>query len=349
MKHIVFLIGVLAIIITGFDGNLSQANAQSTRLPEITIPDEKNEFKDNSFKPSETPNIGLRNNYLEDVIKLQYQISLLKQLLDRQKKIQQVADSYRNLGVTFESPPPPFELCRLVPVNIPCFEAYPYLYPRLRELEEREKAKRQAQAIAFKEAAKAQQQKPKSDSLPVKKVQKKTEKTATKPKPPKKKEITTDYKWADIFCIIDECKAIIIEGDDGNSRQTILEGDELLDGSKVLSITSSFVKVVKEGKNLILEPAPAVSDGGPASPLSILFESEAATPEIIPNAVEETEPRETPRGFGNSALEAQILNQFTPQIPTSSTDSVENSEDASTDVPPLIPLDDGGVGPTGLF
>ena len=43
------------------------------------------------------------------------------------------------MGVNFDAPSPPFDLCRLVPVNIPCFEAFPYLYPRIQELEEKEK------------------------------------------------------------------------------------------------------------------------------------------------------------------------------------------------------------------
>lgn len=291
--------------------------AQSAKLPDLTVPTAEESLKDDNFKPSEVPNIQLNNTYLNDIVKLQYQISLLQDLLERQRKIYEIQQTYEQLGLKFKPTPPPFDLCRLVPPNIPCFEAYPYLYPKIQQLEEQEKAKRAAQAAAIRKA-RTQVSQPKAQ----KKVQ--------KPAKPKVTQITSDYKWADVFCVADECKAILVEANNRKSRQTVIEGDELLDGSKVTKITSGLIQVQKKGKTLTLDPAPAVSDGGPLSPLSALYGATEVAAPSTPNV-----PESGNRG-GNSALEAELMEQF------GGNSIIEVVDDEDTP-------QQGGVGATGLF
>lgn len=333
-KYSLFLFALVLFLAPDF------SYAQSTKLPQLNVPSLTERFEDKNFDPSAVPDIKLNNAYLIDIVKLQYQISLLTDLLERQRNVAEIKQNYDNLGVAFEAPPPPFDLCQLVPVNIPCFKAYPYLYPRIQEIEAREKAKRDAQARA-KQVVSSRPQRAEKLPVKVKAVAK------AKPKPKKKKEITTPYNWADIFCVGGECRAILVEGSNSNSRQTVFEGDELLDGSKITKITASQVKITKKGKNFDLEPAPAVSDGGPVSPLSVLYGASQGV--SVADNRSETPAVDDRVPSGNSALEAQIASQFSElNASVESENDILEEETIGTDEPP-IPEPTAEIGPTGLF
>ena len=74
-------------------------------------------------KPIETD-----NDYLQDTLRLQYEISLLQRMIQRQSSIARLENNFAELGLGFEQPAPPFGVCEQLPVNIPCYRSYPELY-----------------------------------------------------------------------------------------------------------------------------------------------------------------------------------------------------------------------------
>lgn len=192
---------------------------------------------------------GSQNLYLEDTLQLQYQISLLERMVERQANIARLEKNYTDLGLAFEQPIPPYGICNNIPANVPCFRAYPELYdvilPQYTQID-------------------VLDQQPITVEAPAPVVQPEQQVTKEEPEP---EMLTTSYLWVEILCGGGVCSAVLIKNSDMEFRRTVQEGDVLEDGAiQVLTISSEGVKVLEAGKEADITPALSPGQGGPASP-----------------------------------------------------------------------------------
>lgn len=188
----------------------------------------------------ETPqaaNFGGDNAQLRDMLALQYQMQLLKRLIEREKAANNMIQAALNVGVSGPAIPlPDRALCEQVPANMPCADAYKGLY-------------------ADYTAAPA-----KLTPLP-----------APIPQPSANPALLAEVKddiveqvmlssfyWTDITCLQDRCSAVI-SPDPANpmSRYRVSVGEVLPDGGVISAITAAGVTMTRGEKQIHLDPAPA--------------------------------------------------------------------------------------------
>ncbi len=177
-----------------------------------------------------------KNAFLRDYSDLQYQISLIEQLIRRQGNIARLEKIYLELGIPFFPPPIPAGICERIPDNLICNDGYPA----------------SLQKIPRPEPAKTE---------PVKVLAVKESPSAGDPK-------IADHgiKWAEISCSGSDCTAVVIVDDLDSHRRTVKEGDTLPKGFKVKEISFSGVTIEKEGRISLLSPSKSSSFGGYSSP-----------------------------------------------------------------------------------
>lgn len=259
---------------------------------------------------------GTDNLYLEDTLHLQYQISLLERMVERQAGIARLEKNYMDLGVMFDQPAPPHGICRQIPANIPCFRAYPDLYdvvlPEYSMIDTEDE-------ITEEEFA------PEPVSAP-------------EPQPivqPPAPRLSDSYRWAEILCGGGVCSATLIKSGDPKFRRTVQEGDTLEDGTITVTAISSMVKVTEGGKETELTAALAPSQGGPSSPY-------LDPPDVAQNALADSNP--------NGDFMRDVLDN---DADISKLNNVMSEEPAEEPIPfpEDEPIEDPGspLGPTGLF
>lgn len=227
---------VMAIFALLALGAASPARAQQERIPSIDLSaGAKGEVQAESFTAGR-PVFNYSNTYLNDILELQYQTTLLEKMIVRQGSISRLENAYINVGIPFEQPLPPKGICEQIPANVPCYSAYPDLYPEI--LPEVEEA-----------------------GIPADMGM--AEPVTVNIEPPKPSKLESGYKWAEIMCRGGDCSAVV---SNGTSRRTVREGDDLNDNIVVTSITSKGVTVSRDGLKEVLQSALAPSRGGLASP-----------------------------------------------------------------------------------
>ena len=174
------------------------------------------------------------NAQLQDVLQLQYQIQLLKRLLEREKTVNDGAQAGRDIGM--KKPVlsrPERDLCAAVPANIPCAQAYADLYPGF-----------DVKPVVKEAAAPA----------PVAKQDEPKKKSAAPVKP----AVPIDPKifWLDVTCLEDDCSALLASNpNDPQSRRRVHAGDTIA-GATVRRISASGVMLERNGRSFRASPAP---------------------------------------------------------------------------------------------
>ena len=208
---------------------------------------------------------GQHNKYFTDIIKLQYQISLLQTLIERQKQDQEIQKSFSEMGIPYMPSAPKRTMCEELPLNDLCAMFYMDLYEG-----------QKASNLASKSDDPNATLQDIIDSMPSE-GKKSTGKTAasTGQEQPfgavkqeeKKKQFNPAYKWADISCVKGVCRATLVK--DSKERVTDYTGSDLA-GEDIIVGDISFNNVVlvnKEGERKRLRPAASPEQGGVKSPL----------------------------------------------------------------------------------
>lgn len=261
-KFSFFCVVLVATFALGTGDLWAQRNT-STKLPDISVPPLGMEGEQSGrLNPESFTEFEIQNNYFGDKIKLQYQLALLEKMIAFQKQLNEVKDAYSELGITYKSPKPVRSICLQIPVNVPCFDAYPELYPGLNDSLEARKQEMLDSAIedltgkdrafdAILNAARPEQVGAPDDV--------ELAKTEAKKKP---EVVTSDYQWVEIFCLSGECQGVLTKSGDDDFRTTVRIGDELPDGSKVSKLQASRMEVTKSGTVIALRPAPLAGGSG---------------------------------------------------------------------------------------
>ena len=213
----------------------------------------------------QNPNFQLKNQFLEDTLRLQYQISLLESMIQRQSGIARLEKNYLDLGVSFEQPAPPRGICEQLPANIPCYRAYPELYdivlPEIQQLD-----------LLIEEPLTIEQV-----EIPP------TELDLPEPEPENilalpTKSVATQYAWAEILCGGGVCSGVVVKNNDSSKRRTVQVGDTLESGSIEVAEISSIGITLRDGEETIkIDPAVAPGLGGPNSRPNLIAENEPPT------------------------------------------------------------------------
>lgn len=270
-------------------------------IPTISVPKlEKTEERPEAFQGAVKPFLNIQNAYFTDAIRLQYQISLMQQLLQWHSQINKLKVAYDSIGHPFLLPKPPQNICKELPRNMICVHSYPDLYPDedgnapftpgldpsqnvfLDPIDNPEL--RQARVI--------------SASLPVDNVVPQRQEPVpalAAVKPPKP---SVNYQWSNISCALGKCKAVVT---DGSYRQTIRAGDKLIDDAVVKKISVDGVIVTKDGEEIMVGPAPAnIDTATPATLSSFDGLPPAESLDDLPSSVPEDELLDFPGGEGGN-------------------------------------------------
>ncbi len=192
--------------------------------------------------PQKIPSIQFeRNNqYMADILSLQNQVSLLKKMIDRQKKLNDMQENLSAMGMPFIAPAPEYVICQQLPANEVCAEFYPDLYEGY------------ISAAAAMPAPLPVPSFPKIDEIAI------TKNIGDLDRETFKKLEESDFMWAEINCLNDKCKAIVVPDIVGNlSRYTIRVGDKLPNGLIVEAISAQGVVTSQGSKTVPLNPAPS--------------------------------------------------------------------------------------------
>jgi hypothetical protein len=234
-------------------------------LPGFSVPSDESssppipmlKMNDQMFSNYETAFLKLRNKMLSDTLILQYQISLLKILIKRQGEVNNIANSFGDLGVNFRQPAPDKQICERLPENLLCVLFYPEVY----DIDVEALRSPPALPLPIVEPASLPSDAP-STSTP-KAVSPSLPSAPVSMSPDSKDgtmledEIYTPYLWTDIQCAASSCKAVLVDTENAGRRYTVRSGESLPDESVVLEISVRGIKVKKEDEILDVDPAPA--------------------------------------------------------------------------------------------
>lgn len=269
------------------------------------------------FMQDERPTFNYSNPYLNETLILQYQNILLERMVMRQSALSRMEKSFMDVGVPFDQPPPPRGICEQLPVNVPCYKAYPDLFPGA--VPEVAQIEQDLAAVALEAIGRRD--------------------TASMEAPPPPKVDLNAYRWAEITCAGGKCVAVVAKD---SARRTVREGDALDDGIRVTRITATGVDVSRDGKTEALQAAMAPSRGGAASPKYAGFTADVArAASAPPTGTLEQKSQQLEGMFSKNA----------PSVPSAS------SGQSASPPPGALPVSGGSapvdlgppLGPTGLF
>ncbi|MAS88087.1 MAG: hypothetical protein CMH30_08965 [Micavibrio sp.] len=330
-KFSVCSIAVMAVLCSA-DAYAQNSKRLTTKLPDISVPPIEAELnRDNVLNAENFTEYKIQNKYLADKITLQYQIALIENLITWQKQVSEIQKAYTSIGVNYTTPQPPRGLCEQVPANVPCFNAYPEVYPgtedvleqRLKELDEQKAQKASAvdEVAALQNALRPNLNSNETAQSALDAVIEKAAKgdmsSSLKKKPV---AVTSNYEWIEIFCLSGICEAVLGSKENGDFRRTVKVDETLPDGSRVTKVQPGRMEVTKAGEIIRLDPAPLNRNEAPV-------------------------PREIPTSLGD--LEAQFSG-----FPGANMTAPTNAPRATTplnDAAPVPLTDDSGLGETGLF
>lgn len=193
-----------------------------------------------------TISFGTENPQLRDTLQLQYQMQMLRQLIDHEKAVNAMVKSAVELGLRDPAiPSPNRSLCTSVPANIPCAQSYKTMY-------EGYKAERPKMLQPINVA-------PPAPSL-MEGTQIPSMDAAALPDLPAEQMGFDSGKtlyWTDITCMGSRCSAVITpEPANARSRYRVVAGETLPDGSVIKAISALGVTIERNKKDVLLDPAP---------------------------------------------------------------------------------------------
>lgn len=196
--------------------------------------------------PVEPPPLtfSLRNKQLQDILRLQYQIQLLKQMIDHEKAVNEIVKTSISLGIQEPNIPAPNQkLCSDIPANIPCAQAYDSLYAGY-------SAKRVKTVATPIHVAPSLSAILDNSDIPFLDA-------ATLPELPANAFDTSTLFWTDITCLGGACSAVITpDPDNPRARYRVTQGEILPDGAVINHISAAGVKLLRNGRDIALKPAP---------------------------------------------------------------------------------------------
>ena len=169
------------------------------------------------------------NPFLSDIFKLNYQVTLLQKMVDRQGQLERIAESLGSMGASFKQPPPPRGICTQLPPNAPCLKAYPELYPEIVKARhayyDELKAKSSLNGSGDTGA--------KGETPAETKARLEREAKAEKERLEKlaKAERLKRYEWTEVSCLRGTCKGVLIATKTDGYRATVHRGTVLVDGT----------------------------------------------------------------------------------------------------------------------
>lgn len=190
---------------------------------------------------------GEGNKYFGDITTIQYQISLLNVLVERQRKNKEIQTAMRGIGIPYKEPAPGKSTCVELPKNKLCSKFYPELYDMTIE------------PIATQTMDGSFQDFINERTLP-------NTPDIIEQAPPRAVSKTV-YLWTDITCIFNTCRVVLIPAN-GGSRISVKEGDPIGSAYTVEAINASQVNLKDNatGEIIKLQPAPSSATGGSTSP-----------------------------------------------------------------------------------
>ncbi len=302
------------------------AQAQES-LPAISFDSQslEEEGKD-QFTLDSQPTFNFDNAYLNDTLRLQYQNILLEKMILRQGTIARTEKSFMDVGVPFNQPAPPRGICEQIPVNIPCYKAYPDLYPG-----------------AVPDVGQIEEGALDTAGLPAGLLNDGVLASKT-PEPKKPEKISADfsaYRWAEITCAGGRCSAVLSYN---GARRGVKEGDTVGDGFKVARITSTGVDLSHSGETKPIEAALAPSRGGMASPKYAAFEAGSGATMAPPRGSVSQQAQQIQEQFATAPAEP-VVEDIPPATISPDKPPAQAREESSA------PVSDPGppLGATGLF
>lgn len=260
MKNLVrlFALCILASAAGAFAPGAAHAQEQrpSFSLPSIIAPEDMEsltiDFHD-AFN-------SIENDYLADTMKLNYQMSLLDKMIQRQSELAKITESYAALGVPFDEPPPPRGICEQLPANAPCLKYYPELYDALvserRAHYEELEAKARAAALARNPeaaAAAAAANDPEAAARARKAEAERKARIAAQ-------ERKDRYRWSDVTCLAGTCRGVIVKPSAPGYQVSVRTGSRLPDGTTVQDVSRAGIRISIAGDVIQLRPVPSEYD-----------------------------------------------------------------------------------------
>lgn len=274
---------IVFITFFGFLAGFGAADAAAEEnLPSFSIPSailaEDVEILSPDFNESFQT---IENGYLSDMLKLNYQISLLEKMVERQAALGRVAESFESMGVSFEAPPPPRGICIQLPVNAPCLKAYPDMYSELVSERKAYYDEQKAKAEAMRNLTSGQHPSGKegdtgasAEEIAAEKARLEREEKERKEREAKA-ERRSRYLWTDVSCLAKSCRGVLVSEAKPGFRATVREGTRLDDGTYVQDISTDGIRIAIDGDTFVTRPADAsLGDGsGQRVPTTILPEA----------------------------------------------------------------------------
>jgi hypothetical protein len=292
-------------------------------VPALTFDSASLRTEKTGFMQEERPTFNYENPYLNDTLVLQYQNILLEKMLQRQSAIARTERAFIEVGVPFDQPAPPRGICEQLPANVPCYRAYPDLYPgavpdvaQIESPAPLPDAAFGSPAVSGKSAS-AQQKTPAAEPTPD----------------------FSGWRWAEVTCAAGQCSAVLIHN---NTRRTVRAGDALDDGVRVESITATGVSLSKKGTVEELQAALAPSRGGAGSP-KYGAQGQSRTTPALSGSLGERSAQLEDLFSGNTARGSETQGA-SGQKPSGASATVKQTTTPAAVNDPGPPL-----GPTGLF
>lgn len=236
---------------------------------------------------------GQNNKYFNDVVTIQYQISLLKVLVERQSQNLSIAESLRGIGLEFNEPPPARSVCEELPKNLLCVRFYPSIYG----MDDISPVQTSREQISLQDMIKDRPKPPVLDGereeaivdLEALEEDKGPEKAAPK-------KFAPPYQWTEISCVAGQCKAALLNQRTGQVI-SVSQGDFLDLKQEILVSEIAFNSVVlsnEKGEMKKLKPAPSPESGGPASTLLNMRADQRRPSVAMSEPIPEDQPFEGP-------------------------------------------------------
>ena len=256
------------VVMLFFSGQAQAQELSGDILPPANLDLSQNESPQLAFPKMV---FGKNNQYFNDVVTIQYQISLLKILIERQSQNVQIAESFRSIGLPYKEPAPSRSVCEEIPKNLLCVTFYPEIYG----IEDIAPINTSKTEISLQDLINGRPN-PAKRAPVIHGLKKEPAKTAPKKKQKPKKEdkkvevFDPPYQWTEINCLKGTCRAKLINTNSkmvklvyaGDMVPSSNDNEEIVVGDVQFN---NIVLVNQKGETKAIRPAPSPTRGGPSS------------------------------------------------------------------------------------
>lgn len=189
---------------------------------------------------------GTGNQRLQEILQLQHQMQLLKQLIAHEKSVNEMVKVATALDlVNPVIPAPDRNICEQLPANISCAKSHDNLY--------------QGFSVERKQILQPITVAPPAPSLVAQSSVPSLEAAALPDLPADQSGFDSGkpFYWTDITCLGRICSAVITpDPANRHARYRVIAGEVLPDGSMVKAISAAGVTLERNKKDIHLDPAP---------------------------------------------------------------------------------------------